>query len=72
VDVTTSRADGDVRINIGSGPKTPGPLRGITLQDPLPVALADAIVRGLGGTVEQRIGNPGSTFAILLRATGTR
>lgn len=73
LDIATRReTSGDVRIDVGASHKS-WIVRELTLQaDPLPVVLAHSIVRGLGGTLEQRIANPGRTFTATLRAADAR
>lgn len=69
VDIRTRReTDGMVRLDIGTS-QTPGTVREITLEDSLlRLVLAQALVRSLGGIVDQRIGNPSATFTVTLRA----
>ena len=73
VDIATRReTNGTVRIDVGASQK-PATVRELTLQaDPLRLVLAQSIVRSLGGTVEQRIANPGRTFTVTLRAADAR
>lgn len=70
VDVRTCRAgDGEVQISIMVGRKAQA-IRGTALGDSLRLALADAIVRSLGGRLERRGGNPSTTYVLSLRAAG--
>jgi signal transduction histidine kinase len=70
VHVTTrGSANGDVRVSIGTDRESPV-VRDITPEDPVRLGLAAAIVRGLGGRIEQRGGNPSRTFVISLRGAG--
>ena len=69
VDIVTRReTNGIVRVDVGAS-RMPRTVREITLEaDPLRLVLAQSILRSLGGTVEQRIANPGRTFTVTLRA----
>ena len=70
VDVTARSAEnGDICLDVGGGRK-PEALYAITSRDAARLVIADAIVRNLGGSVEQHIGNPCTTFTITLRAVG--